>query len=263
MIFPQFVPVSFGHDLANTRGTLASAGNPAGSFGSLVELASATDYDAQGFFLWLRAATSVRYQIKLYAGAAGSEVEFAHLGGALATGAGSSVVYVPIAIPAGTRIAFAVASSSTFSQAYAHISLVRGSSSAPLVSRGTLCGIASNDWSEVDCGTTANTKGAYKEIIASTVRPAKGYTLFFHGDPSTTISNFFLFDVAVGAAGSEQIILANAHVAAKDFGPPVSPNVIGPIWTPIPAGSRLAVRGQCSSAGASDTKPLALITLWE
>lgn len=89
---------------------------------------------------------------------------------------------------------------------------------------------------------STHTKTAYTEIITSTLRPAAGFLLAGFG----ASAGGFLIDLAVGAAGSEKILLANL---LHDL--PVAP---GPHMTPaffplaIPAGSRIAARIQQSVA---------------
>lgn len=87
--------------------------------------------------------------------------------------------------------------------------------------------------------TALNTKGAYTELIASTPYDCNGLTFE---------AGFFdvygwLFDVAVGAAGVEQIIASNLMLGTA---------VMQRYYLPaqIPAGSRIAVRGQCDFNGS-------------
>lgn len=100
-----------------------------------------------------------------------------------------------------------------------------------------------------DPGGTANTKGPWTEITAST--EAAFRKLFVSGwVPSSTMSacvNFF--DVGIGPAGSEEVIAENMLVegtTGESFDAPQE------ILCDIPAGTRVAFRGQSSITDATD-----------
>lgn len=105
----------------------------------------------------------------------------------------------------------------------------------------------------VDPGSTANTKGAWHEIAASTTNDIKALilTLGNAGDSSRTTCKF-LVDVGIGAAGSEQVIISNYGAAARSEHDCVLPQVSQLIDVSIPAGSRIAVRAQCDITTAGD-----------
>lgn len=100
----------------------------------------------------------------------------------------------------------------------------------------------------VDPGGTANTKGAWTQITGST--PAALDALLIGIGPAGSLSRgtnmSWLLDIGVGAAGSEQIVLANILVTSANSLNLPATEVLGPIPCAIPEGSRLAVRGQCS-----------------
>lgn len=87
--------------------------------------------------------------------------------------------------------------------------------------------------------TAANTKGAYSELIASAPYDAGG--LVFDAFFGSTYG--WLFDIALGALGSERVVVPNIMIgtsALQRFYFPVQ----------IPAGSRVSVAGQCNFNGA-------------
>lgn len=99
---------------------------------------------------------------------------------------------------------------------------------------------------------TANTKGTYAELVASTTYPIKAIVLAqcFH----TTYVTLRLgaVDLAVGAIGVEQIIVPD-YQYTMDATSDVRrmPNLFRPIPVNIPAGTRLSMRSQDTSASSA------------
>lgn len=154
-------------------------------------------------------------------------------------------------IPAGTRIAWRVQMNNNNQYGGASLMLInRGNSKGEHIgiidSLGSV--LTNSSGTAVNPGTTANAKGAWVQLIASTVHDYKALILglSFSGGSSGTDS--YLFDIGVGAAGSEQIVVpdfwagcdntAFVHNASPEF--PVN----------VPAGSRIAVRCQCTTASS-------------
>lgn len=93
----------------------------------------------------------------------------------------------------------------------------------------------------------ANTKGAWIEVIASTPQDYTGLWVQLRG--ATT--NNSLFDIGIGAAGSEIVVAPNLFC-----GPKPTPDSFGSLFTipqSIPAGTRVAVRAQSDGASISCT----------
>lgn len=115
---------------------------------------------------------------------------------------------------------------------------------------------ATNLGTLVDPGATANTKGAYSQITASVTSDLAGILLAFdlQGLTGGTVGAvFWLIDIAVGAAGAEQVIIPNLYQMATtatlgSFFVPF------PLYLPIqiPSGTRVAVRAQCSTNVSPD-----------
>lgn len=104
----------------------------------------------------------------------------------------------------------------------------------------------------VVASTSANTKGVYAELDASTESDSSG--MFVTLTPQTSSSNYdALFDVAVGGAGSEVVVLENYHFStdAAGGGPIRSRYVHVPIS--IPSGTRLSARYQTTTTDADET----------
>lgn len=94
-----------------------------------------------------------------------------------------------------------------------------------------------------------NTKGSYTEIIASLGHEANALLVSAH--PFTASGQRHLVDIAIGAGGSEEIIIENLLVDAAHTG--VIGNQLTLLEFPItvPAGTRLSARCQCSTASGT------------
>lgn len=260
----QIIVTQGGAVTATSLGTVVQdSRGSAGAFGSWVQLISSTDYDAIGIYLCLR-PSGAHWNYELAIGAAASEVSI----GACACGGsgnGTQFFYVPVFIPAGSRLAIRGGTASSYSaDATCVAHLVRAQPGQLRKShRGTLGGVTTGAWTTLDGGATAHTKSGYTQLVSSSSRDAKGYSLFFATPSSQTNNTTYLVDFAIGAAASEVIILPNIYCVSKAYDYFAAPGVVGPIWTPIPAGSRLSMNLQCSSNVAADRKLMACLILWE
>jgi len=89
----------------------------------------------------------------------------------------------------------------------------------------------------------ANTKGAWAEIVASTTHDTDGVMLFWNTDTFVSGQDAeALLDIGIGAAASEQVVVSNMRVGRRDINPQQRPQMFIPMR--IPAGSRIAMRGQ-------------------
>lgn len=94
----------------------------------------------------------------------------------------------------------------------------------------------------VAAGDPANTKGAWVEVVASCPYNLRGlFGTFSPANVQGTQQNFF--DIAIGPAGSEEIIVADWHESGSTSEPAKPPRYF-PVG--IAEGERLAVRAQSS-----------------
>lgn len=94
----------------------------------------------------------------------------------------------------------------------------------------------------------ANTKGSWAQLIASTAREAHGFTILVSNNFLSNTVRRSMFDIGIGAAASEQVIVANLTCT---FGgalnaAPAPTAFFFPIR--IPAGTRVAARQQSTAA---------------
>jgi hypothetical protein len=106
----------------------------------------------------------------------------------------------------------------------------------------------------IDPGGTANIKGAWTQLIASSPVEVDAISIMIGqaGDVNRTNNATALLDIGLGASGSEAVIIPNLFLRWTTTldGPFLTGEVILPIS--IPSGSRLAARGQCTDVTAGD-----------
>lgn len=153
----------------------------------------------------------------------------------------------PIQIPAGTRVAGRAQSNPGGLGVDVSIVLLDGAftqmeGSAGVDSVGFVA--ASTRGTAVTPGAST-TKGSYAQLIASTARDYIGFLLEVDAQGTSFPASSYVgyVDIAIGASGSEKIILPNCPVILSASG-----NATVAIWpdsfvsVPIPAGSRVAAR---------------------
>jgi hypothetical protein len=166
--------------------------------------------------------------------------------------------YLPISIPQGTRLS-ALYNSNTGSNV---VITIAGKSGALLADHGCayseVIGIAQPDASPsgtvIDPGATANTLGAWTELVASSAHNYS-YLSFIAGgnNGNAALSEvLWLFDIGVGASGSEIVVIPQICLVSTDNATP-SPLVSGPYPVAIPAGTRIAARAQCNNIDVTAT----------
>lgn len=104
----------------------------------------------------------------------------------------------------------------------------------------------------VDPGGTANTKGSYSELTSSSTRRIRKLHIAL-GNRANNVRSFanFLLDIAIGAASSEQVIIADIPLLGTQ-NELIASNIGTSFSVDIPAGTRIAARCQCSITDATD-----------
>ncbi|MFH0900594.1 MAG: hypothetical protein V2A73_08195, partial [Pseudomonadota bacterium] len=164
--------------------------------------------------------------------------------------------FLPIPIPAGTRIAARCQCSTGGVTMWTRVTpMANGFLSGSSLGRVTTYGAATADSGgvSVDCGAAAWTKGAYSQIVAATTYPCKALLVAYGNQKNgTRTATGFGIDIAIGGAGSEKIVLPDLYCSCYGSGGLPPGSMIMPLPIAIPAGVRLAARGSCGTTDATD-----------
>jgi hypothetical protein len=201
--------------------------------------------------------------VNIATGASGSEVvQIADLVVTRAATAGlrdgGSAYMFPFVVPAGTRIAANCRSNVASETVQCNVMLfddafgsVTGGGATDTYGFNTAASLGT----QIDPGASANTKGSYVQITASTTYDLAGFFLGFDGTGNTpgSLANAISMDVGVGSAGNEVIVLPDFPLVASQTNAPR--HSMNPGSTPyfpikIPAGSRIAIRAQSTTASS-------------
>lgn len=112
----------------------------------------------------------------------------------------------------------------------------------------------------VTSSATAHTKGAWTELIASTVAAGDMILVYIVNNTAGTATEGLL-DIGIGASGAETVIVANAvggQLAASGTQPTFRNDQIFPVA--IPAGSRVAARLQNVASARTAVVGLAVLS---
>lgn len=120
--------------------------------------------------------------------------------------------------------------------------------------RAESMGLTGNLGTIIDPGAAANTLGAWTEITPSTAHAYGALMMVFGGDAATSGANSWLIDIGVGTAGNEYALVKQCYGRGAASASAPMPNTYGPFPCNIPAGTRLAVRCQSSSATSASRK---------
>lgn len=250
---------TYGASAAASTGTQI-AYTVANTKGGWNQVAASSAHDAHELWLYLYGETSsTDILVDIGVGGAGSEVVVIPdlvITCRDTTAPMPSAIKLPCFIPAGSRIAIRFANSTGISTMRYVLTIAQlGGLWPPQFQRIAAYGINAADSGavSVDPGASANTKGDYSEIEDSTANPIRLLWVAFGLQANTARTDYtWLVDIAVGAAGSEQIVIPDLWISVSASRDTVVQQFIGPFEVSIPAGSRLAVRMQCSGTDAAD-----------
>ncbi len=246
-----------GANAADSSGTSVTFnGNDAK--GSYVALIAATTFQASGLWLSIsNAGNGVDHLLDLSFGAVDNEVDVLSNFLFAAKTTGALKVFLPIVVPAGTRLAVRGQTSNASAQT---IKVAVTLAASTFMSGGLLgtritpygANTADSGGVQIDPGGSANTKGAWVEIEAATDFHHKALMMAVGASANASQSTAdFLFDIAVGAGTSEKIIVPNILIKTTTAEQQLM-SPAGPYPVEITAGIRLAVRAQSSTIDAID-----------
>lgn len=249
--------VTVAHTTLTEPQTVTSGGS-ANTYGSWVELASAAPFDVDQMLVQLgRGSLSTSYALDLGIGASGSEVVIAEkLRVSVGATFGDSALFVlPLRVPAGERLAVRCMSSGSSKTSSMQLTLLAGEfgGRAGGMSRVETIGGSDSTGEEVACAN--GSKGSWVQMVAASAFRYRQLLVAstIPGTRSLTSSYRSAFDIGVGAAASEQVVFQDLFGSSYTV---MAPPWYGPLPVDIPAGSRVAVRGQ--SLGPSQNFRLTL-----
>lgn len=249
-----------GAQTSTSKGATVTANAAANTKGTYTQLIASCAFDVTSILIMLDDQTAaLDYLVDIAVGAAAAEVIIAS--NLLGTGGTGSISYgahyfFPVNIPAGSRISARCQCSTGGSLIQVSALLFGGGFLDPeTLGDVETFGADTTDSGgvNIDPGATVNTKGAYSQLSAATPYPIRLLT-FSIGCQLNTVrtTQSWLVDIAVGAAGSEVVILPNIVLNCSTSPDIIEPQTINRLPVNIPAGTRLSVRAQSSGNDATD-----------
>lgn len=250
-----------GVDTAVSAGPILTGAAGAHTKGAYTQLIASTAFDAEGIWVILGRGVSVTsYLVDIAIGGAGAEqVIIPNLAFySPVNDSGNRHIFIPISIPAGTRIAGRCQTAAGGSQQLRCGVLLQAHGFVPSNPLGRVkdygISTATSTGTTIDPGVTVNTKGAWVQMVASTDNDiemlllAVGYRLQAVGAPGPQ----WLVDIGVGGIGAEQVIISNLWLGVAGTWDDFLQQMLGPFPVHIPAGTRLVIRAQCNTATSPD-----------
>lgn len=245
-----------GADTSDSLGLDITSSSSANAYGAYGALNAATSFDYTGIWLTMGnypTSNNTPYY-KLAVGASSSEVTLIeHLW--CHTYRSGSRVYIPIRIPAGSRLSVAVQDDDAVARAYnvsgigCHDPYTAGFTFTEAIGAVT----ASTTGTVITAdASTAHTKGAYAQLIASTAHPIRMLGVGLAAPGNSINAADMLFDIAVGAASSEVVIVPDIQFSVNG----VEAYIHQLFWYPvdIPAGTRISARVQSDVLSEAQTQ---------
>lgn len=224
-------------------GKATPTGGAANTKGSWVQLFASAPFNATGLMLQVQCSTGDRAAlVDIGIGGAGSEVVILpniYLWASTASAySGLLSAYLPVQIPAGTRVAVRLQSSAASGDFYFKTQLFdAGGLYTPQLATAYGADTATSHGTVLTSGS--GSKGSWAQLSASVAGLRRG--LICIGKPSAGAD--FWIDIGVGGAGSEVIAVPDLMAANTS----TTSSVLVSIPLSIPPATRLAARTQASS----------------
>lgn len=237
-----------------------TASATANALGSWVELTAGLSYPTDCLDVSIFSGTfNCDILVDIGIGASGSEVVLVNSLYAVAGSAAArcSQYRLPITLPKGTRVAarsranvgsaaVGVVVQATSKETFG----VPGSSVVDTYGATT----GSSRGTAIDPGATANTYGAWTQIVAATARESRWMSIGLgSGNNYVLTVADHLVDIGIGASGSEVVLLPGLYFRANATSDFIYPGTFN-FDVLVPAGARLAARSKCSITDATDRK---------
>lgn len=222
-------------------------GGGANAKGSYTQLVSSLARSVSGIILQARGNSAAYMLLDISIGGAGSEtVVVPNVGINVAnSGDGESTVFIPLSIPAGSRVAVRVQGGGAGATTQVKALFVTDTfvGLQPISSwKDWGADLTTSHGTTITANAAANVKGAYTQLVAATEFTTKWLCICI--EPNNTPRNFSI-DLSIGAAASEQVIIPDLLTTNNSLG-----YRVGPFPFSIPGGSRIAARCACSTGGS-------------
>lgn len=243
--------------MSGGTGTLLTAPGSTHTKSAYTQILAATGFQYDGIFVTLRPnVVDIDFLVDIAVGGAGSEkviasdIAVSSRSNAVSSAMGTYVVFLPIRVPSGSRLALRYqASATTASALVVGLQGVAGDAKMRAGYRKAvgLADLTTSRGITVDPGATLATEGAYSQLVASSSVRAVGiiFTFGSAGDGAKSTTNITM-DIAYGAAASEKIILTDILLCLSSATNTPLPRMTGPYPVDIPAASRIAARAMPS-----------------
>ena len=244
-----------GETAATSRGTAITADAVANTKGAWAEITASSPVAAHALVVNVgRISAASDCLIDLGTGAAGSEVVvLANLLQTMVSAAHATSFLLPLAVPAGTRIAARMQSATGGTTVDMSLVLVESSGTDVTAIETGGAVTADSGGTSIDPGAVAHTKGAWTQLIASTATIYEWLLVAIGNQNNAARTGMdFLIDIGVGAAAAEVVTVADLYGRVPGSGAlrPFPDYYVIPVT--IAAGSRIAARMQSSITDATD-----------
>jgi hypothetical protein len=233
--------------------------------GAWTELVASAPFDIGMFIMNVTATwTYGDFLFDIAIGASGSEIvlvsNLSYCQAGSSWWSNSAQYIIPIMIPAGTRISARVqgtvlaAGPLNWLKMSTQLFPANQFLSQQFSQSETLGALtASSNGTEVDPGTSANTKGAWTELVAATTIPIKAFHFSLSsGADLFKTSCYWAVDIGVGAESSEIAIVSDYCIALWASSYQMHPQTSPLLPIEIPLGSRVSARCKCTITTAGD-----------
>lgn len=260
--YPNFVRENVGLTPATTQLTSVTLGGSSSGYGAYDEFVSELTVECEyGFFLTFNSNNiAENIYIDIACGDSGSEqviVEAYPFVLNKAVDTQQICEFIPVRLPKGERIAVRGATANGVARTYdMMITPIQGDHRTPKAYSGYKGWFDTSDnrGYTVDAGASANTLGAWTEIVSSTTDNLVNLQVWIDENDNASL-NFYSFqsEVGIGDSGSE-VALASGLAQQSDGAFDIRSPYRFSVGASVPSGSRLAVRIQSSTTDSNDRK---------
>ena len=256
------------HQESNTATCSRGTANGKGSYAQIVA-STGFAYDALSFQLNGSSGSGggQTYLVDIAVGGAGSEsviVPNVLLDCARGTGMTDVNIWLPCAVPAGSRLAVRCQETGGAGtrQVTAEVNGRAGGWNMP-ASMGSLAtnygaNTGTTNGVLIDQGASANAFGSWIQMTASTSRDHNCIVMVMGTDQQISgLGGWYFFQLAVGGSGSEQVV-AEFQSSSNTNDTRLQTNV-HTYFGYVPAGTRLSMRAKCNAAAAGDRHATAIL----